>query len=253
MGLKSFVFSLLPQDMQRKMIMKKTGHLFLQNVPFTHSLSSDLFIPPKKGMWQQRLSKAYGHEPQVVRWYERNLNPNDVVFDVGAHMGYFGTLVTKLQPTAQFHGFEANWFIAHYLKLNKAHNDSNNTWHINEKFVGGRDSKDMIAMDTYLNSHSSPTIFQMDVDGEEINVLSGAKKLLDAATAIFLVEVHPKDLKERNQSEAQFVELFNNNKYDLRFLPDLRNENSLWSDTISEHHRTEEYYLLAAPKGKMRL
>ncbi|MFN0032103.1 MAG: hypothetical protein ACKVOR_08090 [Flavobacteriales bacterium] len=233
--------------------MKKTGHLFLQNVPFTDHVKSDLYIPPKKGMWQLRLSKAFGHEPQVVRWYERNLRADDVVFDVGAHMGYFGTLVSKLQPSVQFHGFEANWFIAHYLKLNQGINDPGSKWHITEKFVGSRDSREWIAIDTYMQTHAAPTIFQMDVDGEEINVLSGAKKLLDAATSIFLVEVHPKDLKERNQSEAEFVALFNTDKYELRFLPDLRNENSEWSDNISAQHRTEEYYLLAAPKGKMRL
>ncbi len=253
MGVKSLIFSMLPQSMQHKIIMKKTGHVFIPNVPFTNDVSAGLYIPPKKGMWQERLSKAYGHEPQVVRWYERNLKPNDVVYDIGAHMGYFGTLVTKLQSNVEFHGFEANWFIAHYLKLNQMHNDKSRLWAITEKFVGSTNSNKMVAIDTYLKNHKSPTIFQMDVDGEEINVLSGAKNLLNAGTAIFLVEVHPKDLKERKQSEQEFVDLFPPSLYELRYLPNLRNENSEWSNSISAQDRTEEYYLLAAPKGKMRV
>jgi hypothetical protein len=252
MGLKSFIFSLLPKEMQHDMIIKKTGYHFMERAHFTPHLSAGLFMPPKQQAWKNRLSKPYGHEPEVVKWYERNLKSEDVVFDIGAHMGYFAVLVSQMKPGIRFHGFEANWFIARYFKMNQAHHKAQEQWKLTEKFVGNRDSKDMIRIDSYIEQNGFPTIFQMDVDGEEINVLAGAQKLLASGTCTFIVEVHPKDLAERNQSHLDFVALFDKNVYDLQYLPNLRSESSKWSATISERDQEEEYYLCASPKGATR-
>jgi hypothetical protein len=110
----------------------------------------------------------------------------------------------------------------------------------------------MIRIDTYIKENGSPTIFQMDVDGEEINVLSGAKALLASGTCTFIVEVHPKDLADRKQSDKAFVALFDTTLYDLRYLPNLRSSNTSWVDTISESEALEEYYLCASPKSSTR-
>ena len=252
MGLKSMLFSMLPTKMQHDMIIQKTGFHLMEKAYFTDSICTELYMPPKQQAWKNRLSKPYGHEPEVVKWYERNLTSKDVVFDIGSHMGYFAVLVSKLQPQSRFHGFEANWFIASYFKMNQSKHDPMRNWKLTEKFVGSSDSSEMIRIDTYVKENGSPTIFQMDVDGEEINVLSGAKALLDSGTCTFIVEVHPKDLADRKQSDKAFVALFDTNLYDLRYLPNLRSSNTSWVDTISESEALEEYYLCASPKSSTR-
>jgi hypothetical protein len=253
MGIKSLIFSMLPKKMQHDRIIQKTGFFFMEKAYFTDSICTGLYMPPKQQAWKNRLSKPYGHEPEVVKWYERNLKSGDVVFDIGSHMGYFAVLVTKMNAEAKFHGFEANWFIASYFKMNQKLHDPQGSWKLTEKFVGKQDNAEMIAMDTYIRQNGQPTIFQMDVDGEEINVLSGAKALLAAGTTTFIVEVHPKDLAERGQSDKDFVALFSKDLYTLRYLPNLRSEATAWTDQITEAEAREEYYLCATPKSAPRI
>jgi hypothetical protein len=252
MGLKSMIFSMLPKAMQHDMIIKKTGFYLMEKAHFTSAIHTEMYMPPQKQTWVNRFSKPYGHEPEVVKWYERNLDATDVVYDIGSHMGYFAVLVSKLKPGCKFHGFEANWFIARYFKMNQKHHDKSGHWKLTEKFVGAKDNLEMVAMDTYIAQNEAPTIFQMDVDGEEINVLSGAKKLLAQGRCTFIVEVHPKDLADRQQTDAQFVALFDSNLYDLTYLPNLRSDKTKWAKDISDEDRKEEYYLCATPKGQNR-
>jgi hypothetical protein len=225
----------------------------MEQAHFTNRICTGLYMPPKQQAWKNRLSKPFGHEPEAVKWYERNLQPHDVVFDIGSNMGYFAVLVSKMQPQAKFHGFEANWFIASYFKMNQKLHDPNSAWRLTEQFVGKNDSSEMIAMDTYIRQNVAPTIFQMDVDGEEINVLSGAKALLAAGTTTFIVEVHPKDLADRKQSDKDFVALFDPALYKLRFLPNLRSDATAWTDNITEQEAKEEYYLCATPLSAPRI
>jgi negative regulator of genetic competence, sporulation and motility len=53
----------------------------------------------------------------------------------------------------------------------------------------------------------------MDVDGEEVNVFNGAKSLIDLAKTTFIIEVHPKDLKERGQNIDQVLNFFSDEKF----------------------------------------
>lgn len=247
-SLKSTIFSLLPESVQHRIILKKTGFKLLENGYFTNDIKTKMYMPPNQPLWVNRMSKPYGHEPEVVKWYERNLKNSDVVFDIGVHIGYFAILTSKLKPNISFHGFEGNWYNAYYLKLNKLLHDQKSQWFITEKFVGKSDDSKMISIDNYISKkNASPTIFQMDVDGEEINVLSGAKKLLDAATCIFLIEVHPLDLANRKQTTEQFLKIFDSTKYKFRYLANLRADNSFWSDKISSAEMKDEFYLMALP------
>jgi hypothetical protein len=253
MGLKSFVFSCLPESIQHKIIMQKTGFRYVEDAYFTPTLRGSVYIPPKSETWARRFSKPYGHEPEIVKWFERNLRKEDVVFDVGAHLGYFGMLVNKIHPGVSFTGFEGNWFIASYQKMNRTNMGCEKNWTIVEKLIGNKDEHPFLRIDTYLQKHPSPTIFQMDVDGEEINVLSGAFHFLKAAKTTFLVEVHPKDLADRGQTVDAFLSLFDPSLYDFSYLPQLRSLDARWTDHLSANDLTEEFYLLANPKGKLRL
>ncbi len=252
MRLKDHIFSLLPKFIQRKVIMGKTGFLLVKEASLTQDLKSDIYIPPKQSLWIDRISSPYGHEPQVVKWYERNLKEDDVVFDVGANFGYFGILTTLLKPTVRFHGFEGNWFVTYYQRLNRRHLGKEKNWKINEVMVGDHRGGGFIRIDDYVSNHEFPTIFQMDVDGEEINVLNGALELLKSGKTTFLVEVHPVDLANRGKTVQQFLGLFDPALYSFRYLPDLRSPESEWSEVITPLQLEDEFYLLATPRRTHR-
>ncbi len=247
MDVKKMVFNLLPEAIQHRIILKKTGHHLFQNAQATHQIKFDIYTTPKIGVWKTRLQTPYGHEPEVVKWFERNINANDVIYDIGAHMGYYAVLASKMAPGVEFHAFEANWFIAHYLKLNKQLHDTTGSWHIVEKFVGSENKKGFVVIDQYIKSHHPSSIFFMDVDGEEINVLKGAKQLLDNGACTFLIEVHPADLKQRSQVVSELLQLFSTEKYVLRYLPNHRGKDSVWGEAISDKDIQQEFFLLATP------
>lgn len=253
MDVKKMVFGLLPEAVQHRIILKKTGHQLFRDAQATDRVKFDIYTTPKMGIWKTRLQTPYGHEPAVVKWFERNLKSSDVVYDIGAHMGYYAVLASKLSPGVEFHAFEANWFIAHYLKLNKQLHDTSGTWRIVEKFVGKENKKGFVVVDRYIQTNKPSTIFFMDVDGEEINVLAGAKQLLENGTCTFLIEVHPADLKHRGQVVEQLLQLFSTEKYTLRYLPNHRGKESVWGDNISENDIQQEFFLLATPIQQPRL
>jgi hypothetical protein len=252
MGVKSAIFSLLPEAVQHRIILRKTGFRKIESAPLTDHIRADFFLTPKSKTWDARLDKAYGHEPGVVRWFEKNLRADDVVYDIGANMGYYGVLVNHLHHGVEFHGFEANWFVNYYQRLNRDHMGLKKSWPIIEKLVGDKDQGEFIRVDTYIRSHSGPTIFLMDVDGEEVTVLRGAPELIRSGKATFLIEVHPKDLADRGKTVDEVMAFFPKEQYALRYLPALREAGSVWSETISAADRKEEFFLLATPLSNPR-
>ncbi|MFM7725064.1 MAG: hypothetical protein ACKO7B_00040 [Flavobacteriales bacterium] len=252
MNIKKMVFEMLPEALQHRIILKKTGHHLYENAQATPNIHFSIYTTPKIGVWKTRLQTPYGHEPQVVKWFERNLNATDVIYDIGAHMGYYAVVASKMAPGVEFHAFEANWFIAHYLKLNKQLHDTTGSWHIVEKFVGKENKKGFVVVDQYIQSRKPSSIFFMDVDGEEINVLNGAKQLLEKGNCTFLIEVHPADLKDRNQYVPELLQLFSPEKYALRYLPNHRGKDSVWGEHISDQDIQQEFFLLATPTKNPR-
>lgn len=251
-AVKRMIFNMLPEKTQRERIIRKTGFVSIDQGHFTPGLTRPMRIPPKEQIWKERLSKPYGHEPEVVRWYERNLRADDVLYDVGTHLGYYAALTSGLKPGIAFHGFEGNWFMAEYFLMNKAQLDKANRWHMTQKLVGDRDDDTFVSINHYLQNNPTPSIFQMDVDGEEISVMRGAGHLLGNGITTFIIETHPVDLAKRGKSVQEFLNFFDSEKYDLRYLPDLRAEVTAWTDALSETQLKNEFYTLAVPKGQSR-
>jgi hypothetical protein len=253
MSIKSFVFSLLPLSTQRRIILQKTGQKVISNAALTPTITLDVVIPPKGNTWVNRLAKPYGHEPEVVKWFERNLKNDDVVFDVGAHFGFYGILATQLCPQVKFYGFEGNWFTISFQESNRLKSPQPNNWFPINKMVGDHANKDFVMIDQYINDGIVPTVFQMDVDGEEVNVFNGAKSLIALAKTTFIIEVHPKDLKERGQNIDQVLNFFSDEKFKKAYLPNLRKLDTQWTAELSAEERTEEFYFLATPIDQPRM
>jgi hypothetical protein len=140
-----------------------------------------------------------------------------------------------------------------YQHLNREKSSNKENWHCVEKMVGDQDQGDFVSIDSYTKRGVIPSIVVMDVDGEEFTVLNGAGDLLDKGTASWLLEVHPKDLAKRNRTQEEVTSKFDRSKYAIRFLPNLRNSASRWSETITAEELKDEFYFLATPISNQRL
>jgi hypothetical protein len=247
-AVKRMIFEMLPVSLQRERIIRKTGRIDLPSAQFTPSLSRPMYIPPKEEIWKDRLGKPYGHEPEVVRWYEKNLKNSDVIYDIGTHLGYYAALTSGLRPGIEFHGFEGNWFMASYFMMNKQRLDIDGKWHMTQKLVGDQDDQTFISINHYIRSNPVPTIFQMDVDGEEITVMKGATTLLGNRRTTFIIETHTEDLAKRGKTVEEFLAFFSTDLYDLQFLPDLRANVTHWREELSPEQMKDEFYTLAIPR-----
>jgi hypothetical protein len=256
--MKHFIFNhLLPKSLKRNIIFRKTGKLLLKDIRVSDKIIFDYVIPPNNSFWIDRLSKPYGHEPLVVQFYENHLRKEDVVFDIGAQMGYFPSVLTALQSTAEVHAFEGSWFAYNYLTENKKLNDKHNKWKLNLVFVADKngiiEGVKSITLDSYCAVNKiKPSILQMDVDGEEFRIMNGAKQLLENNFTEFLIEVHPKDLKERNINLDDFLSLFKRENLGIFYLPDFRLINTKWTEDFETVNKNEEFYIYVFPLIKKR-
>ena len=176
-----------------------------------YTLRSLLYaIPYKQGV---RVSKQDGvlmyypaiEDPNFVDVWIRNVygvykpKTDDIVFDIGAHMGFFTLKVARYVKKVV--AFEPDLHNLRYLllniKLNKVSNveiyrlaigEENRMVYLKKGFGGGRtrvtntptDTKvRMITIDSFvLKTGIVPTIMKIDTEGYELNVLKGAKNTL---------------------------------------------------------------------------
>jgi FkbM family methyltransferase len=167
--------------------------------------------------------KAYwlGHyERAVQRFLQENVAPGDVVYDVGAHVGFFSVCAARLGATV--YAFEPLVVNAARLERNAALNPRLEiqvtraaAWHETGlvDLVPGDSSKEFrtvagagvpsIALDEFAEGERSPTLIKLDVEGAEADVLRGARRILADARPTIVCELHSE------QARVDVFELLN--------------------------------------------
>jgi FkbM family methyltransferase len=185
---------------------------------------------------KQRDMVAGVYEAEVQGALARHLSPGDVAFDVGAHLGFFTLLLSRLVGSdGRVVSVEADPFMGNNLEANLNRNDSENvavvkaaagTVAIERRFSQGAgggighlaDDGDIAVAGTTLDllaeRFGKPKLIKVDVEGAELEVLEGGSRLLAEHHPILVVEVHDCQI----QDEA--VALLSGLDYDISFVQD---------------------------------
>jgi FkbM family methyltransferase len=165
-----------------------------------------------------RSSFLFGtYEPTQTRLFEELVKPADVVYDIGAHFGYYTLLSSKLVgDRGRIIAFEPSpgnlARLYRHIELNRRSNvqvlelavsDHEGTAHFETRTGSGvghlADDGPLEVKLTTLDSLSQlplPQVMKLDVEGAEVGVLNGAKSLFSKCKPVIFLSLHGDDLKK---------------------------------------------------------
>jgi len=172
-----------------------------------------------------RLSFALGrYQMHVTRALDAHARPGQVVYDLGAHIGYFSLVMSRrVGPFGRVFSFEpdpANLrALRRNLECNRADNvavvpsvvaersgsmvfaafEFSSVSHIATERTPGDASlieSPSLALDdfVYRDGNPPPALMKVDVEGAEGRVLAGARRLLRESRPVVIVEVSPRTI-----------------------------------------------------------
>lgn len=193
---------------------------------FVKQLLSPIMLPirsgPLKGKrWIATSGSAFiagRYEPEKTAALADTVRAGDIVYDVGAHVGYFTVLMSQtVGADGRIYAFEPRplnqRFLARHLRVNRC--DNVEVFHLS---VGDRDGParletrtgtgtghvaedgdlevDMVSIDAMVgNGHlPPPTFIKIDVEGGELRVLEGARHVLETHRPRMVLATHSDEL-----------------------------------------------------------
>jgi FkbM family methyltransferase len=189
-------------------------------------------------------------EMPILSDFLDNINPDDVVFDIGAHIGIYSCLVDDVLTSGSVLAFEPHPNNARRLRENATNNNavidvyehalSNEhgviSLCIDNGSAGGighlsaRDkSEESISVETFpgkefLNEYDvpSPDILKIDVEGAEVDVLGGFRDILDDCRLLY-IEVHPDWMVNYDSSPQELKEILSSHGFSLEKIHEAEN------------------------------
>jgi FkbM family methyltransferase len=159
------------------------------------------------------------YEPAQTRLFERYVKPGAVVYDIGAHYGYYSLLSSTLagEPGVVI-AFEPSpdnlSRLRRHIELNRCTNvrvielavsDSEGIAHFETRAGSGvghlADDGPLevrtTRLDTLAEELPQPDVIKIDVEGAELGVLRGAAATLASARPVIFLSVHSEELKSQ--------------------------------------------------------
>lgn len=162
-------------------------------------------------------------ELQTKRWFVEHIQPDWVIFDIGANIGYYSILFSRLAPRGRILAFEPTATID-LLRDNLAHHSCDNVEPLQLEVgrrsgrikddvyrIWGREPErqeyDFTTVDDFVASRGVDRLdcLKIDVDSFDLEVLHGAAQTLERFDPWFVVELNHA-LAKRGQSLPQALE-----------------------------------------------
>lgn len=194
-------------------------------------VSQELLV---SGKWEE-------YEAEI---FKKNIKKNDVVLDIGAHIGTYTLIAAKIVGNkGRVYAFEPDSINFTLLKKNVEENGYKNVVLIN-KAVSDKDSEQelfiskenagdhriynpgdqrssikikTVTLDSFFKNKSKTiNLIKMDIQGSEFSALTGAKKMIKENKNIkILSEFWPKGLELSGSSAKEYAELLVKNNFKI--------------------------------------
>jgi FkbM family methyltransferase len=166
----------------------------------------------------KRLFHRWHREPEFMDLLTAEVSNDDIFFDLGCNIGYVSLLAAKLIETGKIYCVDPDPLncaaIRESIRINKLderfsvdecaiagvsgvlkfHLSSHSNMSSLIEMKNSVNSRDVLAytFDDYIRDKASPSFIKMDIEGAEIDVISGMKRFLGSAKrAKILMEIHP--------------------------------------------------------------
>ena len=134
------------------------------------------------------------YEIELNRHLRRLCTSGTSSFDVGGCRGYDALVLARLTGS-QVVSFEADPDACERMRANFALNDEGSQIRILEATVGAAGAD--VTLDGCAGEFGAPGFIKIDVDGGELDVLRGAKRILTEHRPSLVVETHSPELEQR--------------------------------------------------------
>ena len=159
------------------------------------------------------------YERRLSRYVARILQPGDLAFDVGAHLGYFGILMaTVVGDSGSVACFEPDPGLHEALEGNVTRNEALIPADVTVARLavgaargamafetGGHSTRgrlsdqgdvevEVTTLDDAVGRFGAPRFVKVDVEGGELDVLDGGPALVASHTSSFGIEIHSREL-----------------------------------------------------------
>jgi len=150
-------------------------------------------------------------EVEVEQAFLDLLSPGEVVFDVGANIGWFSLLAARrVNPAGHVVAFEPSLENAACVQRNAVSNGLGNvtvipaavsdrdgwvSFDANSSLKGklsdeGQAIVPAVSLDSWLDGREPPSVVKIDVEGAEIQVLRGMAGILKSVKPTLIIELH---------------------------------------------------------------
>ena len=189
------------------------------------------------------------YEKQTTELFERIVKPGMIVFDVGAHVGYYTLLAARqIGETGEVHAFEPEPSNYNLLTQNVEFNNYQNVECVNkvvskdtgstELFLTSLDNgrysiynhglpkkrsvlAQSISLDDYVSDKNLTKIdlIKVDVEGAETDVLNGAVKLLNSLNVRnVIIEFNPELLQNAGVPPREFLVKSSSWRFNINYI-----------------------------------
>ena len=164
------------------------------NVSIDSNISFSLIgIDPRSTM--QKSINNYGcYEPLMVKKILKNVQETDIVYDIGAHIGYYSSIFNKVTKSKEVVSLEPDFYSSNLIKRN-----TNERGIVVNKFIGsklGYNTTTLNDLSSMLNLE--PSVIKMDIEGFEVEAFEGGWEIIRNLRPQIFLEIHPKFINKRN-------------------------------------------------------